>query len=121
LLQAQGTSDGIVICNSDEKREARKDKMNRLKISSDYKVVFGTFSILSTGTDIPSADMLLIAGDLKSSVLARQSVGRILRIFEGKPNPVIIDIYDTGNPIFRRQGKLRQQLYSKLGWEIQYV
>lgn len=117
-LLAEYLGDGIVICNSDDKRVARKEKMAQLKISSDYKVIFGTLALLGVGVDIPSADTLLIAGDLKSSVLTTQAVGRIRRLFDGKKQPEVIDIYDSGCVYFRKQGKLRQKHYESLGWEI---
>lgn len=83
-----------------------------------YQCLFGTFSLLSTGVDIPSLDTLIIAGDLKSDILTKQSAGRILRLFEGKPEPKIIDVFDCGNPVFRSQGRARQALYRTLGWPM---
>lgn len=121
LAERMGLS-GLVVCNSDDKREDRKDKMNSLKDGSmDFKVVFGSLGLLAVGIDIPKIDTVIFAGDLKSSVLTRQAAGRCLRLFIGKKHPEIIDIYDTGNPIFRRQGKFRQAFYKKLGWSIDFL
>lgn len=86
--------------------------------SVDFSVLLGTFSLLSTGVDIPSLDTLIIAGDLKSDVLTEQSAGRILRLFEGKKDPLILDIADFGNPILARQAKARQMFYNEQGWII---
>lgn len=111
--------DGHIECNSDADRGDRKAMMASLKDGTlGYKAIYGSMGLLSTGVDIPSLDTLVIAGDLKSSVLLRQSSGRILRLFSGKETPRIHDVIDVGNPVFRKQGKLRQQAYASLGWKI---
>ena len=86
----------------------------------DFSVLLGTFSLLAVGIDLPMIDTLIIAGDLKSDVLAEQSAGRVLRLFEGKPTPQIIDIADTGNGILKRQAQIRRKFYLSRGWEITY-
>lgn len=105
--------------DSDMSREDRQKLLQELKTNPDsYDCILGTFHLLSTGVDIPSLDTLIIAGDLKSDVLAEQSAGRILRLFEGKGTPLIIDIHDVGNGIFKRQGKDRYKFYKLNNWEI---
>lgn len=86
--------------------------------SSDFNVILGTFSLLSTGINIPALDTIVLAGDLKSSVLTTQSVGRILRLFEEKKQPKIIDIDDFGCGILHNQARLRKNFYKSNGWEI---
>lgn len=83
-----------------------------------YQVLLGTFSLLSTGVDIPSLDTLIIAGDLKSDVLTEQSAGRILRLFDGKMKPKIIDIQDVNNPIFWSQARARLKFYREVNWPV---
>lgn len=83
-----------------------------------FSCLLGTFGLLGTGVDIPSLDTLIVAGDLKSSVLTTQATGRILRLFEGKQSPKIIDIVDAGNPILLVQAKARQKFYTKAEWPI---
>ena len=83
---------------------------------SDFDVLLGTYSMLATGTDIPSLDTLVFAGDLKSDVLAQQAVGRILRLFKDKQSPKIIDVADFGNGIFLHQFKERRRFYKSQGW-----
>lgn len=84
----------------------------------EYSAVIGTMSLLGTGLDIPSFDTLFIVGDLKSEVLTTQSVGRILRIFEGKQAPLIYDFYDNEHPIFNSQFQNRLAVYKSKGWTI---
>lgn len=86
--------------------------------SADFNVILGTFSLLSTGINIPALDTIVLAGDLKSSVLCTQSVGRILRLFLGKKQPKIIDIDDFNSGILHNQARLRKNFYKFNGWEI---
>jgi superfamily II DNA or RNA helicase len=86
--------------------------------SSDFDIIFGTFSMLSTGVNIPALDTLIIAGDLRSDVLSKQSVGRILRLFEGKKDPKIIDIDDVGSGILHNQARCRKKFYKNNNFTI---
>lgn len=100
-------------------RKIQNNLLARLREgSTDFDVILGTFSLLSTGVNIPALDTLIIAGDLKSEVLSTQSIGRILRLFEGKKNPKIIDIDDAASGILHNQARQRRKLYKKNNWEI---
>jgi superfamily II DNA or RNA helicase len=101
------------------------DNPNRNEILADLKngdkdfaCIIGTTSLLSVGTDVPRLDTLIIACDMREDVLTTQSIGRILRLFEGKPSPRVIDLWDERVPIFKRQGVVRRKLYKKKGWKI---
>lgn len=110
---------GSTILRSTADREDRKETMRGLKESTlGFNVIIGTFSLIGVGTDVPSLSGLVIAGDLKSSVLSRQSAGRLLRLFEGKKDPVIVDIYDSNSAVFRRQGRQRHEYFRSLGWSV---
>lgn len=116
---APESADRVVAIRGTGSSKARAAALADLRSGgSDFSVLLGTFSLLSTGVDIPSLDTLVIAGDLKSDVLTEQSAGRILRLFEGKADPLIIDIADEGNPILKRQAKARRAFYMQQGWTI---
>lgn len=116
---APESADRVVAIRGTGSSKARAAALADLRSGgSDFSVLLGTFSLLSTGVDIPSLDTLVIAGDLKSDVLTEQSAGRILRLFEGKADPLIIDIADEGNPILKRQAKVRRVFYMQQGWTI---
>lgn len=100
--------------------KARADLLADLRSGArPFNSIFGTFSLLSTGVDIPSLDTIIFAGDLKSDVLTEQAVGRVRRIFEDKQDPLIIDIWDTGNKVLYRQGLARKKFYEEKNWNIQ--
>lgn len=102
--------------NSKEDNKETLEKLRQNKL--DYDCLFGTTSLLATGTDIPSLDCLIIACDLKSEALSIQAIGRIQRLLEGKPDPLVIDIADEGNKILHRQAKAREKIYKQNDWEI---
>lgn len=117
------------IDSNNKERDTLLMKMKRNKV--DYSVIFGTTSLLSVGVDIPSLDTLVIACDMKGKVLTTQSAGRVLRAFDGKKQPIIVDFHDgyvSGpgreshcyNPILHNQFKERNSLYKHKGWEVQY-
>lgn len=108
-----------LLLTSDAPAKERTKTLNGLRSGKyPFDALFGTFSLLSTGVDIPSLDTIVLAGDLKSDVLAEQSVGRILRIFKDKKEPLIIDIWDTGNRVLYRQGLERKKFYEQRKWSI---
>ncbi len=88
-----------------------KDKLQSGKHEWEY--VIGTYSLISTGFDVPQLSVLGLAGDVKGEILTTQSIGRILRIFKGK-NPVIVDFFDENQPILKYQFYNRKRLYNKL-------
>lgn len=95
------------------------DLLRRLRDGGkDFDVIIGTFGLLSTGINIPALDTIIFAGDLKSSVLATQSIGRILRLFEGKKSPKIIDIDDVKSGILHNQALIRRKFYKSKEWKI---
>lgn len=112
-------SKDIHTINSSDKQEDRNEMLAKMREGKmNFKVLLGTFPMLSTGTDIPQLDTLVFAGDLKSSVLTQQSAGRILRLFDGKKEPLIIDVIDSKNKVFTRQAKHRLNFYKEQEWEI---
>ncbi|NKQ39522.1 MAG: DEAD/DEAH box helicase [Methanosarcinales archaeon] len=109
----------VYALSSKDKQKDRDELLKKLRNNTiEFNVIVGTYSMLSTGVDIPALDTIIFAGDVKSDVLTEQSVGRILRLFEGKKDPKVIDIHDYTNPIFHRQFLKRQQFYNKNNWEI---
>ena len=105
--------------SSDMKQSERDELLTKLRNNEQvFDIILGTYSMLSTGVDIPALDTIIFAGDLKSDVLAEQSIGRILRIFKGKQHPKVIDIDDNLNGILHRQHLARRKFYKDNEWEI---
>lgn len=108
---------GIFFIDSDD--EERNTLLAEFKKEErPFSIIFGTTSLLSVGVDVPSLDTLIIACDIKSSVLTTQSVGRILRLFKDKKDPKIYDLRDNKNPILNRQFYERRKLYISKKWKL---
>jgi superfamily II DNA or RNA helicase len=116
---SEGGSDLLCALRSGETGKDYAEKLSSLRDGTRaFSCILGTFSLIGTGIDIPSLDTLIIAGDLRSSILTKQSAGRVLRLFQGKKSPKIIDIQDQGNPILKNQAKDREKFYRANGWDI---
>jgi superfamily II DNA or RNA helicase len=79
--------------------------------SSLCRVVFATAQFASEGLDIPALDTLFLVcpmGDVE------QAVGRILRPFEGKKGPVVVDMRDDLVGMFEGYAKKREQIYARI-------
>ena len=51
--------------------------------------------VMTEGTDVPCIDSVIMARPTRSSVLYQQIVGRGLRLYEGKPDCLVIDLVDV--------------------------
>ena len=83
-----------------------------LKSSESRKVIIATYAMASEGLDIKTLTTLIMASP-KTDVC--QSVGRILRVKQGRP--LVIDIVDQQD-IFRNQWQKRRAYYVKQNYDI---
>jgi hypothetical protein len=92
-------------------------KKHRLMLQESAKcdVVLGTFAIASEGLDLPDLNTEIMATPVTD---VEQSVGRILRKYHEKLNPIVVDLVDScGN--FSRQASVRAKFYREEDYEIQ--
>ena len=80
-------------------------------MQKDLKILIST--VVNEGVNIPSMDVIIMAGGGKSNKLTVQRVGRALRKAEGKETAKIIDFYDNDNGILLRHSKARLKTYRK--------
>jgi superfamily II DNA or RNA helicase len=66
-------------------------KQAKLDIAAQKSIILSTYQMASEGLNIPDLDTLIMATPQNS---IQQTVGRILRIFEGKGAPVVLDFFD---------------------------
>jgi len=81
-----------------------------LKLAEKAQVILATYQMASEGLDIPSIDTVFLATP-KADI--KQPVGRILRPFEGKKEPIIVDFVDDV-PFLSDLGKIRERYYRSL-------
>jgi superfamily II DNA or RNA helicase len=78
-------------------------------------VMLGTYHYVSTGTNIPWLDTLVMATP-RSDVI--QIVGRIVREYMNKRHPVVYDVVDLDSNVLKGYYASRRQWYREIGCEI---
>lgn len=78
-------------------------------------VIMATYQMTAEATDIPWLDTLVMATP-KSDV--RQIVGRIIRQYEGKQEPVVFDLIDSSSNVFQGYWNTRSAWYKSIGAEV---
>ncbi len=95
------------------------------------KVVFSTYGACRDGNNRKDLDFLVMSCPTTNP---EQAVGRVLRILDGKPQPIVIDTVDMEGPIvvsndngvkskvgwFVRSAKKRLQFYKEKNWEVKF-
>ena len=57
------------------------------EINAKKKIILSNFKLLSAGADYPELSVALFGSLIIGKITVNQTIGRITRIFEGKPNP----------------------------------
>lgn len=81
-------SGDTIVADREEVREIAKDSSNCIIVAS-----YGTFS---TGVNIPSIENIILASPIKSKILNLQSIGRGLRLNDGK---TVCNLYDISDDL----------------------
>jgi superfamily II DNA or RNA helicase len=102
-----------------------KNKKMEKTIRSDvadgkFSIVITNYQYFSDGFDIPEIQMLLFVAPFSSAIRCEQTVGRVQRICQDKPDAYVIDLVDD-NPISRSQLKNRLKVYEKLGCRYKFI
>lgn len=87
-------------------------------VAKECDVLFATYHIAKEGLDIPELDTCIFASPVSNDITVTQSVGRITRLHEGKKEPLVIDIVDTGIPIFMNMWYKRLKTYGRLNYPV---
>ncbi len=82
------------------------------------KVVLATYQMAKEGTDVPWWDTCVLATP-KSEV--EQIIGRILREYPNKPQPVVFDLCDQDSPVFAGYANSRSYFYRRIKADIKSI
>jgi superfamily II DNA or RNA helicase len=88
-------------------------KEEDLEKSEQAQILFATVQYVKEGLDIPSLDTLFLATPMS---VDEQAIGRILRPYEGKKDPMVVDFRDDNVALCRRLGEYRWRFYEQMGW-----
>ena len=113
------TGDRAVCVTGDVSHEEREALVEEV-LFGNKNVLYGTQSIFSEGISVDSLSCLILGTPVNNEPLLTQLVGRVIRLREGKIDPVVVDIHLRGNTA-RKQASNRMGFYMKQGWEIKYL
>ena len=95
-----------------------EERPNIIKgIFEEKDILFGTQSIFSEGISLDCLSCLVLGTPVNNEPLLTQLIGRIIRIYEGKLQPVIADIHLEGRTA-RKQASARMGYYMKQGYVV---
>ena len=109
------TGDNSVYVTGDIPHEERPKILN--EIYHDKDILYGTQSIFSEGISLDVLSCLVLGTPVNNEPLLTQLIGRIIRTYEGKQQPVVVDIHLIGKTA-KRQASARLGYYIKQGYEV---
>ena len=68
-------------------------KEAEIEAAKKRQIMFCTYQYAAEALNVPDRDCLVLATPISN---VRQVIGRILRVHEGKKNPIVVDILDEG-------------------------
>lgn len=101
--------------------DLREDYISRMEIGEN-KILVASFGTFSTGISIDNIHNVYFVESYKSERIIRQSIGRGMRLFEGKDRVNIIDFVDdfslssSSKNYLLRHGEERLKIYTQQGF-----
>ena len=96
-----------------EERQYAKQQI----LSKEKMCIAGSRQIFSEGISINALSCVILAVPMSNDSLLEQIVGRIMREYPNKPQPIVVDIQFSGWAD-KKQNNDRLGLYMRKGWEI---
>ena len=115
---ARLVGDNAICVTGDVPHEERSKLIEQ--IFSDKDILFGTQSIFSEGISVDCLSCLILGTPVNNEPLLTQLIGRVIRMNEGKLQPVIVDINLEGRTA-RKQASARRGYYMRQGYEVSDV
>jgi len=112
---ARLVGDNAICVTGDVPHEERGKLIKQ--IFSDKDILFGTQSIFSEGISVDCLSCLILGTPVNNEPLLTQLIGRVIRMNEGKLQPVIVDINLEGRTA-RKQASARRGYYMRQGYEV---
>lgn len=98
----------------------QREQIRLLMDQNPKAILVANYALLSTGVNIKSLRFAIFASPVKSAVVVAQSLGRGIRLNEGKEVFNVYDIVDVigGCRIFQNQYNARKRIYQKSNFEL---
>lgn len=82
------------------------------------QIILATYSKCEKGVDVPVVDTLILGHYIRSAVSCEQSIGRILRDYDGKSDPVVLDIVDRAHKDVTDAWDTRYEFYKEMNFNV---
>jgi len=93
-------------------QDGKKSKIPLVEFQKgDSNILLSNSGLISEGVDLVKADTLIQCCNHSSDIMTLQSLGRILRLSEGKKNGILLDISVSGFGQFERARDKRNEIY----------
>jgi len=112
LLNPKMSKESVVITGA-TKKDLREGGIQDMR-EGKKRILFSTYALAKEGLDIPRLSILIMATPVKDYAVVTQSIGRIARTFDGKPQPVCIDLVDRERFLLNKYRE-RLRTYRKIG------
>lgn len=112
LMRKLGARSEVYVGTTSKKRDKElKDKFEGGELDFVHMI-----KKMEQGTDFPSADCIALVKPNNNLKTTQQLTGRVVRKFEGKPDPIVIDFRDEGklSAVFCRN---RTKFYNQLNYK----
>lgn len=97
-----------------------RDRIQQEILEGKVKILLGTQSIFSEGVSLNSLSCLILGTPINNNALLEQVIGRIVREFPNKLQPIAVDINLKGHTA-QRQAQGRLGYYIKKGYQINTI
>jgi superfamily II DNA or RNA helicase len=115
IIQGLENTSVQFICSHVNKM-VRKEYLNQIR-NKELDVIIAT-QLADEGLDLPALDSLILAGAGKSPTRMIQRIGRVLRIYPGKEDAIVIDFKDSARYLAGHYKKRREMCEKESEFEI---
>ena len=112
---ARLVGDNAICVTGDVPHEERGKLIQQ--IFSDKDILFGTQSIFSEGISVDCLSCLILGTPINNEPLLTQLIGRVIRMYDGKQQPKVVDINLHGRTA-RKQASARRGYYMRQGYDV---
>ena len=112
---ARLVGDNAICVTGDIPHQQRAEMVK--EIFTDKDVLFGTQSIFSEGISLDCLSCLILGTPINNEPLLTQLIGRVIRMYDGKQQPKVVDINLHGRTA-RKQASARRGYYMRQGYDV---
>lgn len=110
----------ISVLVTGETNQTNRDKYHEEVKFSRKKIIWGTVSIYSEGFSMNILSALVMATVTNNDPLLEQLIGRVTRLYEGKPKPIVADFELAGNGV-KRSARNRMLYFADHGYKVHTI